>query len=321
MASADTLMRLEQRAQQAEEMITLLTEQLAEVKQAVVSRIVADETDRLRSENVALRAEIEVWKNKLIQAEISHGIKQISVPENSDGNAELLNGSKLVPLSTTTTCDVAKTEVVKESSPKMDPVKEGAGDEKKGKGKEKKKAATGVGGGENKPKAEEEAPVDIRRLDLRIGRIITAEKHPDADTLYVEKVDVGEDQPRTVVSGLVKFVPIEEMQNRIVMLLCNLKPAKMRGVLSQAMVMCASTPEKVEILVPPPGCVPGERVTCSGFEGQPDKELNPKKKIFEQVAPDLKTDANRQATYKGVPLTVLGKGVIASPSLVNVQIK
>lgn len=51
------------------------------------------------------------------------------------------------------------------------------------------------------------------------------------------------------------------------MLLCNLKPAKMRGVLSQAMVMCASSPEKVELLDPPSGAVPGDRITFEGFPG------------------------------------------------------
>lgn len=58
------------------------------------------------------------------------------------------------------------------------------------------------------------------------------------------------------------------MQNRLVVILCNLKPAKMRGVESQAMVMCASTPEKVEILIPPEGAVPGDRLFCLGYEGK-----------------------------------------------------
>lgn len=65
-------------------------------------------------------------------------------------------------------------------------------------------------------------------------------QHPDADSLYVEKIDVGEAEPRTVVSGLVHFVPKEQLQDRLVVLLCNLKPQKMRGVESQGMVLCAS---------------------------------------------------------------------------------
>ena len=50
------------------------------------------------------------------------------------------------------------------------------------------------------------------------------------------------------------------MQNRKAILLCNLKPAKMRGIMSEAMVMCASTPEKVEILSPPEDSIPGGKL-------------------------------------------------------------
>lgn len=68
--------------------------------------------------------------------------------------------------------------------------------------------------------------VTVGKLDFRIGKIVEINKHPDADTLYVEKIDCGENNPRTVVSGLVNHVPINEMQDRIVMVLCNLKPVK-----------------------------------------------------------------------------------------------
>ena len=91
----------------------------------------------------------------------------------------------------------------------------------------------------------EENPVDIGLVDLRVGKIVNVKKHPDADSLYVEEVDVGEEKTRTVVSGLVKYVPLEEMQNRLAIFMCNLKPAKMRGITSEGMLMCASTPEKV----------------------------------------------------------------------------
>lgn len=79
-------------------------------------------------------------------------------------------------------------------------------------------------------KPADEGPVDIGRLDLRVGRILEASKHPDADSLYVEKIELGEPAPRTVVSGLVKFVPIEQMQNRMVVILCNLKPGKLNKI-------------------------------------------------------------------------------------------
>ena len=80
--------------------------------------------------------------------------------------------------------------------------------------------------------------------------IVQVEKHPDADALYVEKVDVGEEKPRTIVSGLVNHVPIEEMQGRIAVFLLNLKPAKMRGVLSEGMSHCLSLSCSSLLLVP-----------------------------------------------------------------------
>ena len=47
------------------------------------------------------------------------------------------------------------------------------------------------------------------------------------------KVDVGEEKPRTVISGLVKFIPEPDMQDRMAVILCNLKPSKMRGIMSE----------------------------------------------------------------------------------------
>lgn len=65
---------------------------------------------------------------------------------------------------------------------------------------------------EAKNKAAAEPAITITRLDIRVGLIKKAEKHPDADSLYVEEIDVGEEKTRTVVSGLVKYIPLDEMQ-------------------------------------------------------------------------------------------------------------
>lgn len=86
-----------------------------------------------------------------------------------------------------------------------------------------------------------EAEITPARLDIRVGKIVEVKKHPDADSLYVEKVDLGEPNgPRTIVSGLVDFVPLNEMENRMVVILANLKPANLRGISSHGMVLCAS---------------------------------------------------------------------------------
>ncbi|KAF5287730.1 hypothetical protein FQA39_LY15750 [Lamprigera yunnana] len=141
-----------------------------------------------------------------------------------------------------------------------------------------------------------------RRLDMRIGKVVEVCKHPEADGLYVEKIDVGEETPRTIVSGLVNFIPIEEMRDLLVLVLCNLKPAKLRGIESKGMLLCANVaePKQIEAITPPPGTTPGEKVYVEGYEdGVPDDVLNPKKKIWEKLQVDLITDENCICQWQG----------------------
>lgn len=168
-----------------------------------------------------------------------------------------------------------------------------------------------------------DAPVDVSRLDIRVGVVLSVERHPAAENLYVETIDLGDASgPRTVVSGLVKFIAAESLQGARVVCLCNLKPAAMRGVVSQAMVLCASDAEhtRVELVVPPEGAVAGERVVCADFVGQPDEQLNPKKKVWEAVQPDLRTTGACVAAFRGVPLTT-SAGACRAASLADAVIK
>uniref|UniRef100_A0A7N6C294 Tyrosine--tRNA ligase n=1 Tax=Anabas testudineus TaxID=64144 RepID=A0A7N6C294_ANATE len=149
-------------------------------------------------------------------------------------------------------------------------------------------------------------------LDIRVGKIVSVEKHPDADSLYLEKIDVGEAEARTVVSGLVAYISQEDLQDRSVLVLCNLKPQKMRGIESQAMLLCASVegdPRRVEPLDPPEGSSPGERVFVEGYEtGKPDERLNPKKKVWEKLQVDLNISDECVAQWKDKQLmTKLGQ--------------
>uniref|UniRef100_A0A8C5M2G8 Tyrosine--tRNA ligase n=1 Tax=Leptobrachium leishanense TaxID=445787 RepID=A0A8C5M2G8_9ANUR len=140
-------------------------------------------------------------------------------------------------------------------------------------------------------------------LDLRVGKVLSVNKHPDADSLYVQSIDVGEENPRSVVSGLVKYVSTEKLLGRSVVLLCNLKPQKMRGVESQGMLMCASTEgenKQVEPLDPPAESAPGERVFIEGHEqGQPEQQLKPKQKVFEKLQVDFRISEDLYAQWKG----------------------
>lgn len=163
------------------------------------------------------------------------------------------------------------------------------------------------------------------KLDIRVGKIVDVSRHPDADALYVEKIDLGENEPRTVVSGLVNFVPIEKMKDRDVVVLCNLKPAKMRGVESKGMVLCASIdePKQVEPLLAPEGSKPGDRIIVEGYEtGEPDEVLNPKKKIWEKLQPDLKTNDDLFAVWQGNKLlSKINGNPVKTCSMKNAPIK
>jgi aminoacyl tRNA synthase complex-interacting multifunctional protein 1 len=167
-------------------------------------------------------------------------------------------------------------------------------------------------------------------IDLRVGHILKAIKHPEADSLYVSTIAMGDKAGsddtseyegqvvRTVCSGLNGLVPLEEMQGRKIVVVCNLKPVKMRGIKSAAMVLAASPRLKegeaddhkgpVELVNPPADAKAGERVYFEGWKGEPEKVLNPKKKIWETFQPGFTTtDALEVAFDAGVVKELEGK--------------
>ncbi|KAF5303066.1 hypothetical protein FQR65_LT08395 [Abscondita terminalis] len=158
------------------------------------------------------------------------------------------------------------------------------------------------------------------RLDMRIGKIVEVQRHPEADGLYVERIDVGEDSPRTIVSGLVNFIPIEEMQGLSVLVLCNLKPTKLRGIESKGMLLCANVaePKQIEAITPPADTIPGEKVFVEGYEeGEPDDVLNPKKKIWEKLQIDLFTNEDCICQWQGKNLLTKSGGLLRCKTMKN----
>lgn len=180
------------------------------------------------------------------------------------------------------------------------------------------RAAAADAGAEAAGPTAEELEAMLPKLHVRTGRILSVEKHPDADSLYVEQVDVGEEEPRTIVSGLVDYVPLEEMQGRDVIVLINLQPRNMRGVKSFGMLLCASNDahDVVEPLAAPAGTAPGERVCFGDFDPEyPDAATQnqmKKKKFWEKLQPGLRTGNNLVAGWQGVPMSVSGGAVTAA---------
>lgn len=162
------------------------------------------------------------------------------------------------------------------------------------------------------------APLTPAVIDLRVGHILRAIEHPNADTMYVSTIAMGDPEGtehtevdeqtgkvvRTVCSGLKAYVKLEDMQDRKIVVVANLKPANLRSIKSAAMVLAASPkPEEgadphsadriVELVQPPPGSEAGDKVYFEGWpygEGKgPEKQLNPKKKTWEMLQPGFYT--------------------------------
>ena len=105
------------------------------------------------------------------------------------------------------------------------------------------------------PAAEMPAPAQISieefgRLALRIGVVTAALDHPNADRLLVLTVDLGEAQPRQVVAGIKGTYQAAELIGKHVVVVANMKPAKLRGVESQGMVLAASDGSTIILLSP-----------------------------------------------------------------------
>ncbi|KAL9110147.1 MAG: hypothetical protein Q9227_005206 [Pyrenula ochraceoflavens] len=188
------------------------------------------------------------------------------------------------------------------------------------------------------PAAAAAPPLSPALIDLRVGEILRCIPHENADSLYVSTIDMGDPEGtdkthqdeetgktvRTVCSGLRGLIPIEEMQGRKVITVCNLKPVTMRGIKSAAMVLAASpkTSEQsgeehghsrhVELVSPPEMANAGEKVYFEGWpygEGKgPEKQLNPKKKQWEAIQPGFYTTDDLKVAFDSYRCNDMEKG-------------
>lgn len=110
---------------------------------------------------------------------------------------------------------------------------------------DKKKASDEVK--KEEPKVPEITIDDFTKVELKVGTILSAEKHPKADRLLVEQIDLG-DEKRQIVSGIAKNFKPEELIGKKVIVVANLKPVNLRGVESQGMILCASDASDLDIV-------------------------------------------------------------------------
>jgi methionine--tRNA ligase beta chain len=193
----------------------------------------------------------------------------------------------------------------------------------------------GRGGGQQQPNQGGAGVVeDVRRVAFRAATILSAEPHPEADSLLVCSVDCGdkgeggESEPRTVVAGLAGKIPMDELVGRKVVAVTNLKPAKMRGIESKAMLLAAANEDdQVELLSVPDSVPNGELIAFDGKEAsEPDDMLKSKGalKVWDRVKDSLRASDSGEALYLeegSAYKMVTSAGPVKTTTLTNVPIQ
>lgn len=165
------------------------------------------------------------------------------------------------------------------------------------------------------PKREKKAPPpappadqpDICKVEFKVGVITKVWVHEKADKLYCEEIDVGEDAPRQIASGLRPHFTEEQMLGQRLLVVSNLKAKNLVGFKSHGMVLCAAQAldadgrERVEFVEPPAAAPIGEIVTFEGLP--PPQPLSAaqveKKKVFQACLDGMRTLDDCRAAWKG----------------------
>jgi methionyl-tRNA synthetase len=105
-------------------------------------------------------------------------------------------------------------------------------------------------------------PIDISefaRIDLRVARVLEVEPHPNAERLLKLKIDLGS-ETRQLVAGLAEHYRPEDLVGQQIVVVANLKPARLRGELSEGMLLAAADESGVAVLTPARPMAPGAKV-------------------------------------------------------------
>jgi len=101
---------------------------------------------------------------------------------------------------------------------------------------------------------------DFAKLELRVGKVLEARPHPNADRLLLVQVDLGDEQ-KQIVAGIRQHYSPEQLVGKLIVVVNNLEPAMLRGEASNGMLLAATSNEKVVVLtVDDPECVVGAKI-------------------------------------------------------------
>ncbi len=99
---------------------------------------------------------------------------------------------------------------------------------------------------------QDKIPIDeFKKLDLRVGKILQVEDHPNANKLYILTVDLAEDKPRQIIAGLKPYYLKEHLVNKKAVFVANLEPTTIRGVESNGMILAAGNEEGKVLFITP----------------------------------------------------------------------
>ena len=102
---------------------------------------------------------------------------------------------------------------------------------------------------------------DFTKVEMVVGKILEAKEHPDADKLLVFTIDVGEENPRTIISGIKKWYEPSDLVGKNVIVVKNLAPRKMRGIESQGMILASEFDDDLSLLTTLKDIKPGSKVS------------------------------------------------------------
>jgi len=101
---------------------------------------------------------------------------------------------------------------------------------------------------------------DFQKMELKVGKVVSVEDHPDADKLMIIRVDLGEEKPRTLVAALKGHYAPQELEGKLVVVVANLEPARLRGVESRGMLLAAQEGDRIVVVTLEKPVTPGSPV-------------------------------------------------------------
>jgi len=145
------------------------------------------------------------------------------------------------------------------------------------------------------------------KADLRVAKILDVKDHPQADKLYMMQIDLGALGKRVLVAGMKQYYSKEEIKGKNIVIVANLKPARIRGIESKGMLLAAEDNAGVVSLLNPGDADPGSEVFIEGIPHEPISVLE----FAEFKKTTMTIGDNQEAIYNGKNL-MSKKGKIIS---------